>query len=137
MPRGLTPTEFAIDLERFGDTTREQAKTIFQKITLDLDRAVVLATPVDTGRARGNWFPSLQRPSSRVKDDVEDKTGQSAINAQVGVVNRAKLGDTLWLTNNLPYVLVLENGSSKQAPMGMVDFNLERVAQQYGGKIQR
>lgn len=136
MPRGLSAREFAIDLKRFGKVTREQATMIFQKIALDLDTRVVLGTPVDTGRARGNWYPSLNSPSSEVSDR-EDKSGSAAIAAAASVAGSAKLGDTIWLTNNLPYILPLENGHSGQAPEGMVDINLNAIAAQYGGKVVR
>lgn len=109
---------------------------IFRKIIIDLDSAVVLSTPVDTGRARGNWFPSLTSPSNAVGDSV-DKSGGNALGRIDGVAGSADVGDVAWLTNNLPYILVLENGSSKQAPQGMVDINLNRVAAQFGGTISR
>lgn len=134
MPRGVTPRNFALDLKKFGERTEDEARTIFRKIALDLDRAVVLATPVDTGRARGNWFASLNAPSSETTDST-DATGSGAINRAAGIAQRAKLGDSVWLTNNLPYILPLENGSSKQAPQGMVDVNLRAIADRYGGAI--
>lgn len=137
MGKGLSPSEFALDLKKFGNVTQEQATTIFRKITLDLDSAVVLSTPVDEGRARGNWFPSLNSPSSQVDEKTFDKSGSKAISQASAVVASAKLGDTVWLTNNLPYILPLENGHSKQAPEGMVDINLNRVQAQYGGTIKR
>jgi len=137
MPRGLSPREFAIDLKKFGKVTREQARMIFQKIALDLDSRIVLGTPVDTGRARGNWFPSLNSPSSAVDMSATDKSGAVAQGRLSGVIAGAKLGDTIWQTNNLPYILPLENGHSGQAPEGMVDINLNAVAAQYGGTIVR
>ena len=137
MPKGKSARQFAIDLEKFGEVTREQAKVIFQKIALDLDQRVVLATPVDTGRARGNWFPSINEPSGKVDLDAEDKSGGKALSALDSAVAQVELGDALWMTNNLPYILPLENGHSKQAPEGMVDINLEVVAATYGGKVVR
>lgn len=136
MPRGKSAREFAIDLKKFGKVTREQARTIFRVITLELDQAVVLATPVDEGRARGNWFPSLNQPATGTSDR-KDPTGAAAISDINETVASAELGDLIWMTNNLPYILPLENGSSKQAREGMVDVNLNRVAAQYGGKVER
>lgn len=137
MPRGMSARDFAIDLKKFGEITREQGRVIFRKIALDLDARIVLGTPVDTGRARGNWFPSINTPSSRVDLSASDKSGGSAISAAQGIVTVADLGDTIWFTNNLPYILPLENGHSKQAPIGMVDVNLNAVAAFYGGSISR
>jgi len=137
MPRGLSPRQFALSLKRFGEVTREEARVIFQKITIDLDTRVVLGTPVDEGRARGNWYPSLNAPSSQVDDAAHDKSGATAIAAVTSTAIGADLGDIVWMTNNLPYILPLENGHSGQAPAGMVDINLNAVAAQYGGKVVR
>ncbi len=137
MPKGVSARQFALDLKRFGEVTEEQARMIFQKISLDLDARIVLGTPVDTGRARGNWFPTVGTPSGRVDLKAADKSGAAAIGAAQGVVAGVKLGDVIWFTNNLPYILPLENGHSGQAPQGMVDINLNAVAAQYGGSIVR
>lgn len=137
MPKGKSAREFALDLKKFGEVTAEEARVIFQKIALDLDARIVLGTPVDTGRARGNWFPSVGTPSNQVNMNATDKSGASAIAAAQGVVAGLKLGDIVWFTNNLPYILPLENGHSGQAPQGMVDINLNAVAAEYGGSIVR
>jgi len=137
MAKGLTPRQFALDLKNFGLVTRRQARVIFQKIAIDLDSRIVLGTPVDEGTARGNWFPSLNKPSSEVDEKSVDKMGSTAINAAVKTASAAELGDTIWFTNNLPYILPLENGHSGQAPDGMVDINLNAVAAQYGGTVVR
>lgn len=134
MPRGKSAREFAIDLTRFGEAARLQGNVILRKIAIDLDTRVVLDTPVDTGRARGNWYPSLNAPSSDRDDDIEDKSGSRALAEIVDNATRAVIGDVIWLTNNLPYILPLENGSSKQAPDGMVDVNLQAAATLYGGR---
>lgn len=136
MSRGMSAREFAIDLKKFGKVTRDQARMIFQKIALDLDSRVVLSTPVDTGRARGNWFPSINSPSWGMSN-IADKSGGVSLARLSGVVAGAQLGDVIWQTNNLPYILPLENGHSGQAPEGMVDINLNAIAAQYGGEIVR
>lgn len=110
---------------------------IFRKIALDLDTRIVLSTPVDTGRARGNWFPSINTPSNAVNPTASDRSGSGAINAAAGLIGRAEIGTVIWFTNNLPYILPLENGWSGQAPTGMVDINLNAVQAQYGGVINR
>lgn len=137
MPRGVSAREFAIDLKRFGTVTREQANTIFRKIIFDLDTRIVLSTPVDTGRARGNWFPSIGAPSGALDESAADKSGSGAIGRMQAAFSGAKIGDVAWFTNNLPYILLLENGHSKQAPGGMVDMNLNAVAAFYGGRVSR
>jgi len=132
---GKSATAFNIDLKKFGDVTEQQAGQIFRKIALDLDRSVVLDTPVDEGRARGNWYPSINSPSSEVNED--SKGAAASLGRLGGVVGGAKLGQVIWMTNNLPYILPLENGHSGQAPDGMVEVNVQRAAATFGGSIER
>lgn len=137
--KGKKARNFNLDLTKFIKGNEKRALTIFRKIAIDLDRMVVLATPVDTGRARGNWYPSIGKPSSEVSYDKEryNKKGITAINRAAESVNTAKLGSTVWLTNNLPYIIKLENGGSKQARRGMVDISIQRIQAQFGGSIRR
>jgi hypothetical protein len=129
--------EFKLSLERFGKITRQQATVIVRKIALELDNAVVMATPVDTGRARGNWFPSIGAPSAQVDISSTDKAGSASAARVVALVATAPLGSTVWLSNNLDYIEKLENGSSKQAPHGMVATNMARIVAHYGGVVTR
>ncbi len=36
-------------------------------------------------------------------------------------------GDTIWISNNLAYIVALEKGHSRQAPHGMVALSVEEV----------
>lgn len=132
---GKSAAQFNIDLRKFGELTDRQALQVFRKIALDLDTSVVLDTPVDEGRARGNWFPSINIPSNEMD---EEALGESKSLARIGpTVARAKLGDVIWMTNNLPYIIPLENGHSGQAPEGMVEVNVVRAASIFGGGVSR
>lgn len=142
MAKSKSARGFNIDLSNFNIQTQKQATQIFKKITLDLDQAVVLDTPVDTGRARGNWFPSINAPSTENNRDKRrySQKGVSVINRVREKLGSTKLGDTFWLTNNTEYILKLENGmpgGSKQAPRGMVDKNVQMIQAKFGGDIRR
>lgn len=93
-------------------------------IIIELFSSVILDTPVDTGRARGNWQTSTNTPK-RAELNRKDKPGTAAI-AEIEA-NLGKPGSTVYLANNLPYIVDLEYGSSKQAPKGMVRKNVARV----------
>ena len=102
---------FSSDIKKFNSRFDKAATNIFRGTALGLFGKVILRTPVDTGRLRGNWFASINRPSKQVDGSAE---------GYEGVVFKAKLGDSLFLVNNLPYAKVIEDGSSAQAPHGMV-----------------
>lgn len=98
-----------------------------QKIGMDLLAGIVLMTPVDTGRAAGNWQVTLNAAASGVTDDL-DPSRTSTISKGSEVIMGAPAFTGIYITNNLPYILRLEEGSSTQAPQGMVQTTVDRVA---------
>ncbi len=116
---------FSNDIRRFTTKTTEAHNKITRVATLELFSGVIKATPVDTGRARGNWQTA---PGSPVAGETErlDKSGGEAI-AEVEAKTPEGAGQVTYLSNNLPYIMTLEEGSSTQAPEGMVKRNMDRV----------
>lgn len=110
---------FSDDIARFTKKALTRAETIHRKVGIEVASSVILKTPVDTGRARANWMPSLGY-SIDITKEAFDKTGQVQIGAATRTFSGAKLEQTLWLSNNLPYIQRLETGYSNQAPAGMV-----------------
>jgi len=101
-----------------------------QKIGLQALRGVVLKTPVDTGRARGNWNVTFGNPSTRVSEN-RDKPGDNTINKGSGKISRVEPFGRIYISNNLPYILPLENGWSTQAPTGMVSTTVTEIESQF------
>jgi hypothetical protein len=99
-------------------------------LTLDLDYSIVKTTPVDTGRAKGNWLPSIGSPITEEIDRL-DPTGEAVMNEIASVVP-LKAGQVVWLSNNVHYIQKLEYGHSPQAgPHAMVRLNVLRIAGGY------
>lgn len=97
-------------------------------LCLDLLKGCVLGTPVDTGRARGNWQASVNNSIDSATNDT-DKIGLTTITAAKNAVSEAP-GEVFYITNNLPYIYRLEfEGWSKQAPSGWVRTAIERTKQ--------
>ena len=83
------------------------------------DAAVVLGTPVDTGRARANWLASIGAPKTDPVLEF-DRGGQKTIAAaQTVIADYDGEGEGIFLANNVAYIMPLENGHSDQAPFGM------------------
>lgn len=98
-------------------------------ITLELFNSVITATPVDTGRARGNWQTTNHVPASGTLERI-DPGGNLAKDEALQRVGASDPDGTVWLTNNLPYIMALEYGhSQRQAPEGMVRKSLARITQ--------
>lgn len=83
---------------------------------------VIQETPVDSGRARNNWFLSVDIPDDSVTTSTS--SGLATIRSLRKMPLRV-LDRKIYLSNNLPYIGALEyGGHSKQAPNGMVRKNL-------------
>lgn len=115
---------FSADLRRVSTKLGTSLDQTRRAVIVELYGSVILDTPVDTGRARGNWQTSVGQPVGGVI--ARDDKGGSAATAQVSS-NLGKLGDTVFMSNNLPYIEGLEEGDSKQAPAGMVRKNFARI----------
>lgn len=92
---------------------------------IDLTNRIILDTPVDTGRLRGNWQAKLNRVSEAVSENI---------NSSVAIMNATrtaaslKIGDDYYLSNNLDYAYNIEMGGSQQNPEGMVRKNVANFA---------
>lgn len=102
------------------------------EVTIRWFASVVTGTPVDTGRARGNWLPSEGSARGETTDRV-DQSGQAVI---AEIKETVKGLGIYYLANNLPYIRRLEYGYSAQAPAGMVRLNLARLRSFYGKKVR-
>lgn len=121
------------DLKTFSRRIRTRAAKVskntdglVKKVILAVDQAVVLATPVDTGRARANWRPSIGAPITDTLPEPPNKGAglRSALDAGEQVARQYKGGNnspTVHITNSLPYIKYLNDGSSKQAPRNFVN----------------
>lgn len=111
-------SDFAMDLDRAAQVLGiESAQEAAVTIALALDDKITAGTPVDTGRARANWFVSEGAPRT---DTTESTTPEQ----RPQLTGRAPI----YVTNSLPYIVPLEFGHSKQAPHGMVRKALAEVA---------
>ena len=116
---------FSGDISRFAKLTNEAQDKIARAAALDLFSGTIRSTPVDTGRARGNWQTTVGMPAQG-ETRREDPSGAQALNEVVANTPNGA-GQEVFLSNNLPYIEQLEYGSSTQAPAGMMRINFARV----------
>lgn len=104
---------------RFSDLIKDQINAAARALALDLFSAMMVRSPVDTGRFRGNWQIQI---SAAAQAQIErfDKSGQAVILEEAQKLLAYRLGQTITMRNNVPYSVRLEYGYSGQAPNGMV-----------------
>lgn len=91
------------------------------KVVIAVDQAVVLGTPVATGRARGNWRVTIGSPAVGYERERFSPSGQESIQEALSVSSAIVPGNDVWISNNLPYIGALNDGHSKQAPAGFIE----------------
>jgi hypothetical protein len=124
----LSSSGFVADLEAFARKAGLRTDVVCRKIALDVFGRVIMRTPVDTGRARGAWQTTIGAPAEGNRSPRRREAGAIAdMHRRVREWNPEETA--IFLTNNLPYIGVLENGrvgkrGSEQAPNGMVAVTL-------------
>ena len=94
------------------------------------DTAAVLKTPVDTARARANWIASVGAPVFREDEPPALGSGEAStaksLNEGREVINGWTIDrGSIFLTNSVSYIQLLDDGSSNQSPQGMSKFAIQ------------
>ena len=117
-------TTFALDLSKAIEKAKGQTEAVIKKAAFSVFQSVIQKSPVDTGRFRANWNISVGNPDLSTSE-ATDKTGSASIGKVASGIAQYKLADgSIFLTNNLPYAMRLEDGYSGQAPNGMVRLSI-------------
>lgn len=91
------------------------------ELALGIHGELVVSTPVDTGWARANWVPSVGTPKKEIVGSPDNPDNGPASAGQVEVISQGAVDKQIHITNNVPYILALNGGSSKQAPKGFIE----------------
>lgn len=132
--------KFKSDIDKFAKKSEKKVTKVLQAGTLEIFSELIRVSPVGNaslwakpprttdyigGRFRNNWQTSIGAPSSGFNDSP-DSNGALSKAMAMSVIPRIDFNDTVWIVNNLPYAIALENGSSTQAPRGIVKLTVKR-----------
>ena len=138
---------FKIDLRQFAEEIVPEALLRVQKgVALDILRRLVLKSPVGNpslwkrkapkgytgGTFRGFWQAYVAvDPGDGVpapKRGTRPRTASLTQREAEQRIRSAKLGDTIYIVNGLPYATRLNAGWSKQAPSGFFELAVAETA---------
>lgn len=106
----------------------------FDKVTADTvlitTNKLIDRTPVDTGAAKYHWFLRAL-PDEKFDKNRTDKGGALPKARAKRDIKLFKIGHPLYIVNAAPYFKYLENGSSDQAPSGVVAITLAELDHVY------
>ncbi|HBN9494950.1 hypothetical protein [Pseudomonas aeruginosa] len=114
----------------FAGVVEEALTQRVRVIALAMLNEIVLRSPVDTGRFRGNNIVSVGAPVYTSTTNV-DKSGGETIQRGLSVMTGLEPYTQVFIQNNLIYALPLEQGHSKQAPAGIYEVSFHSVSQAY------
>lgn len=99
-------------------------------IAMAILNEIVLRSPVDTGRFRGNNIVSVGAPVYTATAAL-DRSGGATIERGLSVTTGLEPYTQVFIQNNLPYATALEDGHSQQAPAGIYAVSFNSVSQAY------
>lgn len=115
----------------FAGVVEEQLAQRVRVIAMAMLNEIVLKSPVDTGRFRGNNVVSVGAPIYISTDNV-DKSGSETVQRGLSMMSGLEPFTQVFIQNNLPYAQALEDGHSKQAPpKGIYEASFHGVTQAY------
>jgi hypothetical protein len=141
--------ELPARMDKLGSTINKGVSKLVQDVAKGIGATIVDTTPVDTGLARSNWRATLSAPASGTipayspgnKLGIGETANAGAAKSQQKQIierfNTSKHG-SIFITNNIPYIVALDSGSSSQSPGGMVSLGFQTgrlVLQANAGKV--
>jgi hypothetical protein len=141
--------DFVHRINVHADNVPREVGKVVRLTALAVDQTVVMATPVDTGRARSNWIVSVDKPVDAVIEPYvalpkgkgagklgETGNAQAAMNQGQEVIATREPEQSICITNNVEYITALNDGSSAQAPALFIESAVDAgVAAVNGAKI--
>lgn len=128
--------KFNAELEKAATKIQGDFQKFYRQVCLEVLKRIVLRTPVDTGRARGNWQLEIGRAASGVLSvgGSEDSMADLAISKGITKLSQIPPFSLVHITNNLEYIYYLEyDKRSQQFPEGMVEITLTEMTMWLSG----
>lgn len=119
--------EFQKALNKFKSVPPDLLKDIIKKTAFDTFADLQEHTPEDTRRAKGGWNVTVDSPPSEWKPPAGEKRYPLQRFSGDGKI---KFDSLVNLSNNVEYIIPLDEGHSKQRPEGIVNPVMARATAQ-------
>lgn len=102
-----------LELEKFTED-------VIKDISINAVAELVEDTPIDTSWASSNWIPNIGSPKAVPIGSPENPNKFEQERGIADILAFYKLPANVFISNNVPYIMKLNEGSSTQAPAGFV-----------------
>ena len=99
---------------------KENLILAYEATIYDIGGSLVWYTPLKTGLASSNWNVTNSDRSEPVREPYGYEKGKAALDAIDGQIKQLKLGSDVIYYNPVEYIKNLEDGTSRQAPRGII-----------------
>lgn len=121
--------DLAKRMNKYADRLPENVNEVKKKVVRTVVNDLAHITPVDTSQAISNWQTNIgSAPQGELPPHYPGEGGSSYQASARETIDRAekelaivKPGQAVYLSNVLPYIKPLNDGSSRQAPAGFVE----------------
>jgi hypothetical protein len=114
-----TLTIFAKDMRAISGNVQRKMIELQRTVAIRVVENVATATPVLTGQAAGNWKTEVNGFASNW--DMGPNSPTTSIANAVSALGGLRNNQVINITNNVPYIIELNNGSSAKAPAAYVE----------------
>ncbi len=123
--------QFNLSLKNFAAVdVPKKIQEVHQKVALEALKSLVMKTRVKTGRARGNWqVENNNRPETATIET--DPNGSGTIQKGAGVIVEARPFSVTYITNNVRYIVFLEDGRGSFAGDHMMARTIEEAKRMF------
>jgi len=123
--------QFNLSLRNFAAVdVPKKIQEIHQKVAMEALKSLVMKTRVKTGRARGNWqVENDNRPAAALL--TTDKDGQPTIQRGLTTIAQARPFSVTYITNNVVYIVFLEDGRGTFAGDHMMARTIEEAKRMF------
>ena len=106
-----------------------------KRVVFDVEANLIETTPVDTGFARASWVPSRTEPfEGQIGPSGEaDSTAQRR--GERRVLSYKLRHGAAFVSNNAPYIVLLNQGHSRQAAPGFVQRAIAKAVREAEGDL--
>ena len=123
--------KFAIDLKKYIKVVGSQGNKEMRRAGVFALKGVMKKTPVDNGTARGNWNVGLntidRSTGSESSSKKKEALDPAKFNEGNAIIDGFKNGDTINISNSMPYINRLEFTDYSAQGSGMVRRTFEEL----------
>lgn len=121
--------DLANSMNKLSKSVNKVANEAAIKVALTIVGELAYKTPVDSSKALSSWFVTLNAPSSAIGKahfigefgSTKNMSAAETLAQAKKILANKKAGQTIYITNNQPYIKRLNDGYSKQQAAGFVE----------------